>query len=99
MRSSYLYTPVVLALSLGAHLSFAQTNVPLADPILNPVPVASIKLSLETVMTGFVSPVAATAAPGDDDHLYVVDQPGQLWRVAVLGAPPRRRLCWMSASG
>jgi len=87
MRSSYLYTPVVLALSLGAHLSFAQTNVPLADPILNPVPVASIKLSLETVMTGFVSPVAATAAPGDDDHLYVVDQPGQLWRVAVLGAP------------
>jgi len=36
MRSSYLYTPVVLVLSLGAHLAFAQTHVPLADPFTSP---------------------------------------------------------------
>jgi len=85
LRNSYLYGASLLAMSLGAHLALAQTNVPLSDPIPDPVPIAPIKLSLETVMTGFVSPVAAAVAPGDDDHLYVVDQPGQLWRVPVLG--------------
>ncbi len=83
MRSSYLYAQSFLALTLGANLAFAQAHTPLADPILAPIPVAPIKLSLKTVMTGLVSPVTAAVAPGDDDHLYVVDQPGQLWRVDV----------------
>ena len=85
MRSLPLYAPALLALTLGANLALAQTHVPLVDPVPAPVPVAPLKLSLQTVMTGFVSPVTATAAPGDEDHLYVVDQPGQLWRIPVSG--------------
>ncbi len=85
MRSLYPYAPALLALTLGANLAVAQTHVPLSDPIPVPVPVAPVKLSLQPVMAGFVSPVAATVAPGDEDHLYVVDQPGKLWRISVSG--------------
>ena len=85
MRSAYLYAPGFLALTIAATLAVAQTHGPLDDPIPAPVPIAPMKLSLQPVMAGFVSPVAAAVAPGDADHLYVVDQPGQLWRITVAG--------------
>jgi glucose/arabinose dehydrogenase len=35
------------------------------------------------VASGFVSPTWGTFAPGDDRHLYVADQPGQLWEITL----------------
>jgi hypothetical protein len=39
------------------------------------------RIDLEVVAKDLVSPVKAVTAPGDASGLYVVDQPGQLWRV------------------
>jgi glucose/arabinose dehydrogenase len=41
-------------------------------------------LELEAVASGLSAPVFATAAPGEDDRLYVVEQPGRI-RVLVRG--------------
>jgi glucose/arabinose dehydrogenase len=61
----------------------AQRHVPLADPIPGTIPQSQVKFSLKTVMSGLVSPVASAVAPGDRHHLYVADQPGQVWRVPI----------------
>jgi glucose/arabinose dehydrogenase len=61
----------------------AQQHTPLADPIPGTIPQSPIRISLETVMSGLVSPVTAAVAPGDRRHLYVADQPGQVWRIRV----------------
>jgi glucose/arabinose dehydrogenase len=61
----------------------AQQNIPLADPIPALIPQSQVKVALETVMSGLVSPVAAAVAPGDRRHLYVADQTGQVWRVPI----------------
>jgi len=61
----------------------AQQNSPLPDPIPAPIPQSPVRVALETVMSGLVSPVAAAVAPGDRRHLYVADQTGQIWRVPV----------------
>jgi glucose/arabinose dehydrogenase len=59
----------------------AQQHTPLADPIPGLIPQSPIRINLETVLSGLVSPVAAAVAPGDHHHLYVADQPGQVWRI------------------
>jgi glucose/arabinose dehydrogenase len=59
----------------------AQLPAPLADPIPALIPHSHVRVALETVMSGLVSPVAAAVAPGDRQHLYVADQTGQLWRI------------------
>ena len=62
---------------LGASL------VPLPDPIPGTIPASPITVDLKTVASGFVSPVAAAVAPGDDRHIYVADQIGKLYRISV----------------
>jgi glucose/arabinose dehydrogenase len=42
------------------------------------------RIDLEVVAEGLVSPVKAVTAPGDAGGLYVVDQPGKLWRVDLV---------------
>src|SRR5690242_13767392 len=59
----------------------AQQHTPLADPIPGLMPHSPIRVDLETVLSGLVSPVAAAVAPGDHRHLYVADQTGQVWRI------------------
>jgi glucose/arabinose dehydrogenase len=61
----------------------AQQHTPLADPIPGLIPQSPIRIALETVQSGLVSPVAAAVAPGDHNHLYVADQTGQVWRIAT----------------
>jgi hypothetical protein len=61
----------------------AQQHTPLADPIPALIPQSPIRIALETVQSGLVSPVAAAVAPGDHNHLYVADQTGQVWRIAT----------------
>jgi glucose/arabinose dehydrogenase len=40
-------------------------------------------ISLTTIATGLVAPNKGVAAPGDRNHLYVVDQPGVIWKIEV----------------
>lgn len=79
----------VLKLSLGLTLAaltggvaLAQ-NQPIDDPIPEPIPDSSISVGVETVSSGLTAPVWGTTAPGQADHLYVVDQAGALWNVNV----------------
>ena len=55
------------------------------DPIPAPIPASGITVGLRTVASGLTAPVTATFAPGDDDHLYVVEQSGKIWRVDLGG--------------
>jgi glucose/arabinose dehydrogenase len=63
--------------------SAAPQHTPLADPIPGTIPQSPVKVALKTIMSGLVSPVAAAVAPGDRHHLYVADQTGKLWRLAI----------------
>ena len=58
-------------------------HTPLKDPIPGAIPQSPVKVALQTVMSGLVSPVASAVAPGDRHHLYVADQIGKLWRVPI----------------
>jgi len=76
---------LVLALA-GAGLAapaMAQQHTPLADPVPGLIPQSPLRIDLETVQSGLVSPNAAAVAPGDHNHLYVADQTGQVWRIAT----------------
>ena len=74
----------LLTLTAAAALSgFAQTHTPLADPILALIPDSPTTIQLTQVANGMVQPVWGTYAPGDKDHLYVVDQVGKIFRVNV----------------
>jgi glucose/arabinose dehydrogenase len=62
-----------------------QQHTPLEDPIPALIPQSPVKVALQPVLAGLVSPLAGASAPGDPGHLYVVDQVGQIWRVALAG--------------
>ena len=54
----------------------------LGNPIPRPIKKGNVKITLQTVATGFDSPVTAYGAPGvDPSILFVVDQSGILWRL------------------
>jgi glucose/arabinose dehydrogenase len=61
----------------------AQQHSPLPDPIPGVIRPSPVGVSLQAVMTGLVSPVAAATAPGDPAHRFVVDQVGQVWRLPL----------------
>ena len=48
-----------------------------------PITRSGALISLEPVVKGLVSPLRGVAAPGDTNHLYIVDQPGKIWRVNI----------------
>jgi glucose/arabinose dehydrogenase len=85
MKCRRLSHALVLALASAGLVASAaaQQHTPLADPIPGLIPQSPIKIKLETVQSGLVSPVAAAVAPGDHRHLYVADQTGQVWRLPV----------------
>jgi glucose/arabinose dehydrogenase len=62
-----------------AHPVFAPFDDTQFAPILHFGPL----ISLTTIATGLVAPNRGVAAPGDNEHLYVVDQPGVVWKVNV----------------
>ena len=41
----------------------------------------SSDVGLQTVATGLTAPVSGVAAPGDSQHLYVVDQIGEVYKI------------------
>jgi glucose/arabinose dehydrogenase len=42
-------------------------------------------VALKPVLDGLVAPLAAAQAPGDNDHLFVADQAGQIWGTSLAG--------------
>ncbi|MFL6674078.1 MAG: PQQ-dependent sugar dehydrogenase [Massilia sp.] len=72
-----------LACLLAAPAVQAQQHIKLEDPIPAPIRPSPIQIALQPVLSGLVSPVVGATAPGDHNHLYVADQVGQIWRLAV----------------
>jgi glucose/arabinose dehydrogenase len=52
---------------------------PYDDTRFAPITRFGPSVGIEVVATGLTSPLKALAAPGDPNHLFVVDQPGKLW--------------------
>ncbi len=72
----------LLLISLNFSLPGSATAAELENPIPGSIePGAMIKLEL--VASGLVAPNWATAAPGDDDRLFVADQTGILWVIEL----------------
>lgn len=53
------------------------------DPIPPLIERGDVTIGLHTVASGFGTPVTATSAPDDDDHLFVVEQSGKIWSVSI----------------
>ena len=51
------------------------------NPLPSDIPEGDIPIQLETVATGFTSPIAAVAAPNEEGFIYVVEQGGAVVRV------------------
>jgi len=69
-------TQTVPAPNIG-RLDLALEN-PITATIIS---TGSLQISLTTVVTDLVAPLYATSAPSLTNDLFVVDQPGQIWRV------------------
>ncbi len=52
-----------------------------SNPIESGIPLDGPEVALETIANGFTAPVAAVAAPEQDNVLYVVEQGGMVWHV------------------
>lgn len=59
------------------------THTKLDDPIPALITTSPIRIALQQMLSGLVSPLAAAVAPGDPGHLYVCDQVGQIWRMST----------------
>jgi glucose/arabinose dehydrogenase len=66
-------------------LSSSTLAHPPHDPFDNtrfaPITRFGPNVGIEVLATGLTAPLKGVAAPGDPDHLYVVDQPGRLWAI------------------
>lgn len=72
---------VVAAVMLAGGMVTAAWAQGIEDPIPEPIPQGPLSVSLETVATGLTAPNWGISAPGHQDLLFVVDQPGILWRL------------------
>ncbi len=59
----------------------AETSVADNSPMLTLIETGSVRVRLKTIASGLVAPNWGFAAPGDNEHLYVGDQVGTLWRI------------------
>jgi glucose/arabinose dehydrogenase len=89
-RSSATAAAALLSCLLAIPAVQAQQHTPLTDAIPAPIAQSTVTVALQPVVSGLVSPLGGASAPGDPDHLYVVDQVGQIWRVALSGPPQDR---------
>ena len=92
-RGFYTLTAIAVLLASTFLVSPAGALGPrIPDPIPTLIEKGDVTIALETVASGFNGPVHALSAPGDDDHLYVVEQNGKIWSVDLDDdepAPPR----------
>jgi glucose/arabinose dehydrogenase len=81
LRSTLVCAGIVMG--GGAAFADAPTFNPLPDPIPGTIPFGRVTVELETIASGFTSPVAAAVAPGHPGTLFVADQIGDIWAVDV----------------
>ncbi len=84
MRRSLLTGLVALTCAttaLATTPAYAATG--LLDPIPAPIPASDVTVGLDVVAAGLVAPTAGLSAPGDKDHLVVIDQVGKVWSIAT----------------
>ncbi len=79
-KPSIILASVVSVIALTASSAMAAG---LSDPIPQPIRDSGVDVALEPVLDGLISPVAATQAPGDHHHLFVIDQAGQIWGTSL----------------
>jgi glucose/arabinose dehydrogenase len=95
MRLKKLVVACTGAFVIGAG-SAALLPGPLAHPVFDPydntqfAPITNFGplITLKTVAKGLVSPLKGVTAPGDPNGLYIVDQPGRIFRIDLTVAPP-----------
>ena len=63
--------------------STPTTPTPLTNPFPEPISQGDLRVSLKPLAEGMVAPNFGTFAPGDAAHLYISDQTGILWRIAL----------------
>lgn len=64
------------------HCPEAPPDAPYGATVFAPITASSeVPISLEIAADKLTSPLKAIAAPGEPNHLYVVDQVGTLWQV------------------
>ena len=78
------HAAAALAVSLVCAAAQAQ-NVPLPDPIPGTLPASPVNVTLRPLLSNLTAPVAGAVAPGEPNHLYIVDQVGKIWKAAVRG--------------
>jgi hypothetical protein len=61
---------------------------PFDDTRFAPIEEMGESIGLETVATGLVAPLKGVAAPGLDDILFVIDQPGQIYAIDLSADGP-----------
>jgi glucose/arabinose dehydrogenase len=64
-----------------AHCPDPPTPPDYLQTFFAPINASGTKIQLELVTSGLVAPNKGTVAPGLPNHLFVVDQPGQVWAV------------------
>jgi glucose/arabinose dehydrogenase len=64
-----------------AHCPNPPTPPDYLETFFAPINASGTKIKLELVTSGLVAPNKGTVAPGLPNHLFVVDQPGQVWAV------------------
>ncbi len=83
--AAVLITTVLVA---APGIALSAGPVRLEDPIPALIPSSNITVDLKPVASGLISPVASAVAPGDENHIYVADQVGKLYRVSVSERSP-----------
>jgi glucose/arabinose dehydrogenase len=61
---------------------------PFDDTRFAPIEDMGESIGLETVATGLAAPLKGVAAPGLPDHLFVIDQPGQIYAIDLTAPRP-----------
>jgi glucose/arabinose dehydrogenase len=72
---------ITAAIGLGGAAQAHPPSAPFDDTIFAPIQPGGFAVGLETVATGLVAPNKGVTAPGEPGRLYVVDQPGVVWRL------------------
>lgn len=80
VRASILLAGCALAASAAlAH----PPHSPYDDSVFAPIKRFGPRVAVEVLASGLTAPLKGVSAPGDRDHLYVVDQVGAAWRVNI----------------
>ena len=75
--------PALLVVSILLVLASGPAGATHTNVIEEPIAPSDVSVELELVADGFTTPLWAINAPGDNDRLFVVDQVGKIWSIAI----------------